>query len=296
MSDVYLLIAENFLSVEDTAQPFYVVVNDVPTSSAQETPESIKAKYESNADTNVFSDSNSQKLTDIEDEATADQSGAELVSSITNELGGSDWQSTAAAVGPQYVMQFSDGSGSFSYSSTLFTDSASALHMDNLVISGGEVKDANLYMDGVTLTISASGFNAAPTRPIALRGDRVYYQNQAGVIYGLIKPAATGFDIESNFSCIRLRSDIVDTLADPSGTMIDNILVTTKNIVDFRSQGAVKAQIDKDGVFSSVSPSTFLSVTTAQRTALPNAENTTVFDTDLKKLYCNDGVMWNPLW
>ena len=40
----------------------------------------------------------------------------------------------------------------------------------------------------------------------------------------------------------------------------------------------------------------FQEYTTAERTALPNTANTTVYDTDTNKLYTNDGTVWNALW
>lgn len=58
-----------------------------------ETPLSIKTKYESNDDTNAFTDALKEKLENIEQNATADMSGAELVAAIDTELATTSWRS-----------------------------------------------------------------------------------------------------------------------------------------------------------------------------------------------------------
>ncbi|QGH74830.1 hypothetical protein MAL1_00083 [Bacteriophage DSS3_MAL1] len=58
-----------------------------------DTPADIKTKYESNADTNAFTDAEKAKLSGIDAGATDDQTGAEIVSAIDTELGSTDWQS-----------------------------------------------------------------------------------------------------------------------------------------------------------------------------------------------------------
>ena len=62
------------------------------SSGSGETPASIKTKYESNADTNAFTDAEQSKLAGIEAGATADQTGAEIVASLDAQLGGTSWR------------------------------------------------------------------------------------------------------------------------------------------------------------------------------------------------------------
>ena len=57
-----------------------------------ETASSIKTKYESNNNTNAFTDAEQTKLTSIENNATADQTGTEIVAAIDSELGQTDWK------------------------------------------------------------------------------------------------------------------------------------------------------------------------------------------------------------
>lgn len=64
-----------------------------------ETSASIKLKYEANPDTNAFTDSEKAKLFGIETGATADMSGAEIVSAIDTQLGSTAWQSGGGGAG-----------------------------------------------------------------------------------------------------------------------------------------------------------------------------------------------------
>ncbi len=54
--------------------------------STAETPASIKTKYESNPDTNAFTDAYLLKLSGIEDNATADQTDAEIETAYNNQV------------------------------------------------------------------------------------------------------------------------------------------------------------------------------------------------------------------
>ena len=54
-------------------------------ATADQTASEIKTAYESNADTNEFSDAEQTKLAGIEASATADQTGAEIASAISGE-------------------------------------------------------------------------------------------------------------------------------------------------------------------------------------------------------------------
>ena len=61
-------------------------------SGGTETNASIKTKYEANPDTNAFTDALLSKLNGIETGATADQTGAEIVTAINTQLGSTTWQ------------------------------------------------------------------------------------------------------------------------------------------------------------------------------------------------------------
>lgn len=56
----------------------------------------IKTIYESNANTNAFTDAEQTKLSGVETGATADQSGSEIVNAIDTELGQSLWQNAVS--------------------------------------------------------------------------------------------------------------------------------------------------------------------------------------------------------
>ena len=71
-------------------------------ATADQTAAEIKTAYESNADTNAFTDADHTKLDGIETGATADQTGSEIatalsgqalsgITSLTLEVGASDW-------------------------------------------------------------------------------------------------------------------------------------------------------------------------------------------------------------
>ncbi|QJA43161.1 tail fiber protein [Phaeobacter phage MD18] len=68
------------------------VANSGGSSGGTETAASVKTKYESNADTNAFTDAEKTKLSSVEPNATADMTGAEIVSAVNSELGGTGWQ------------------------------------------------------------------------------------------------------------------------------------------------------------------------------------------------------------
>lgn len=61
-----------------------------------ETPATIKTKYESNPDTNAFTDAEKAKLAAVEAGATADMTPAEIVAAVNAALGNAGWQSGSA--------------------------------------------------------------------------------------------------------------------------------------------------------------------------------------------------------
>lgn len=82
-------IGENVLQyIWDTTDSQYVT----QISGGTETPESIKSKYESNADTNAFTNAEKTKLTGIEAGAEVNLTGSGLVTAIDTALGSTDWQ------------------------------------------------------------------------------------------------------------------------------------------------------------------------------------------------------------
>ncbi len=62
-----------------------------------ETPASIKSKYESNADTNAFTDALLTKLTNIETNAKDDQTAAEIEALLDAYFGNTDWRTSGGA-------------------------------------------------------------------------------------------------------------------------------------------------------------------------------------------------------
>ena len=84
--DVYVVsVAGTFFTIEvEVGDQLYAEIDsavleaDWSIVQANLTPAIIKSQYESNADTNAFTDAEQTKLTGIETSATADQSGAEI--------------------------------------------------------------------------------------------------------------------------------------------------------------------------------------------------------------------------
>ncbi|TYP71479.1 SGNH/GDSL hydrolase family protein [Aquimarina intermedia] len=74
--------ADNSLTLGVDLKPYF----------RERTADEIKTAYESNIDTNAFTDAEKSKLTNIAENATADQTGAEIVTSINTELGSTTWQ------------------------------------------------------------------------------------------------------------------------------------------------------------------------------------------------------------
>lgn len=81
-------LRDAMIKVNDNFTELYGTV----TGFAPETPASIKLKYESNEDTNCFTDEEKAKLAGIEEGATTDMTGAEIVEAIDLELQGTAWR------------------------------------------------------------------------------------------------------------------------------------------------------------------------------------------------------------
>lgn len=68
------------------------------SGGSTETSASIKTKYEANPNTNAFTDAEKAKLAGVETGATADMTGAEIVTAINGQLGGTTWQAGGVTV------------------------------------------------------------------------------------------------------------------------------------------------------------------------------------------------------
>lgn len=68
-------------------------------ATADMTPAEIKVAYESNANTNPFTDAEQSKLAGIQIGATDDQTGAEITSSLDVYLGSTDWRTGGGGTG-----------------------------------------------------------------------------------------------------------------------------------------------------------------------------------------------------
>lgn len=302
MSANVTVISENNKTIAESRLISITNIQPSSTGGSSETPTSIKTKYESNADTNAFTDAEKTNLANQSGTNTGDQDisgiatnaaaiyalsagkqdALDTVTQAEAEAGTSTIEKlwtpervkqaiNALASSPDEFLDtlfriVDDVSGfkqifstntltanrtltvpDFDFDFSVHFDGTGLVRTNNLVIDGGEVKDANMFMSGVTLTISASGYNSLPSRPIALRGDRFYFQNPSSVIYGEIIPSASGFDLRSNFTGIRILSEMSDAYTESAGTIVDNVNVTSKDIISFRSASSEVAKIDASG-------------------------------------------------
>ena len=71
-------------------------------------PATVKSLYESNANTNAFTDAASSKLANIEANATQDQTGAEIVQAIDTELGQTTWKTGGGGGGGGATVGYDD--------------------------------------------------------------------------------------------------------------------------------------------------------------------------------------------
>lgn len=92
-------LRDAMIKVNDNFTELYSSIGAITT----ETPLSIKTKYESNDDTNCFTDELKAKLDGIEDGATTDMTGDEIVVAINTKLGGTEWQGGGILTGPAIV-------------------------------------------------------------------------------------------------------------------------------------------------------------------------------------------------
>ena len=121
------------------------VISSSGGGGGTDTPADIKTKYESNADTNAFTDAEKAKLTGVEPNATADQTGAEIVSAIDAELGSTDWQSGG-------------GGGGGSTAPSIIEDTSADRTVTNSDLGGTVVvKRANASPNTVTVPAGLTG-------------------------------------------------------------------------------------------------------------------------------------------
>ncbi len=99
-------------------------------ATADQTDAEIKTAYENNSDTNAFTDAEQTKLSGVESGATADQTGAEIEALIDAELGSTDWKT--------------GGSGSTDLSYTASTRELASSSGNNVTLPEATVSDAGL--------------------------------------------------------------------------------------------------------------------------------------------------------
>lgn len=133
-----------------------------------ETAASIKTKYESNADTNAFTDAEKAKLGGVETGATADQTGAEIVAAIDAELAQTDWKT---------------GGGGGSSLPTITTGDA------------GKVLAVNATEDGTEWVTPAAGAEAKPHRYWRVRGLTSAHSSFIGMADLQLRETVGGADI-----------------------------------------------------------------------------------------------------
>lgn len=118
--------------------------------SSGETAASIKTKYESNADTNAYTDAEKTKVGAIESGATADQSDAEIETAYNNQVGAAS-QAEAEAGTETGIRRFSplrifqaikawivDSGGWITYSGTMPTIVSTVSGVDKLAIADSD--------------------------------------------------------------------------------------------------------------------------------------------------------------
>lgn len=131
----------------------------------------VKTAYENNPDTNAFTDALLNKLGNIEANATADQTGAEIVSAIDTELGQTDWKTGGGGGGiseaPTDGKQYARKVGAWSeVDLTLWgADQQFNAHSTNIANSGATpTVRVNLYTAKKRLRISGMTFRTASAR------------------------------------------------------------------------------------------------------------------------------------
>lgn len=130
----------------------------MPVTDVIEIPNNlVKTKYEANADTNAFTDSEKSKLSGIEPNATADQSGAEIVSAIDTQLGGNAWQSGGGGSSIAYDdlssgNLFANITRQGGSATTIASPSAGEFNLD--IKSGAHIHAVTLFGNNTTLNAS----------------------------------------------------------------------------------------------------------------------------------------------
>ena len=157
-----------------------------PGAQANPSAAAIKAAYESNADTNAFSDAERAKLGAIEPGATGDQTGAEIVAAIDAALGGAAWQAGGAG---GTNLGFTRNAGSLTVQSNTGSDAvlpAATATLAGIMSSADKAKLDGLGSGGP----SAGGMAAATYDPQDIAGDafdraRHTGQQAIGTVSGL---------------------------------------------------------------------------------------------------------------
>jgi len=148
----------------------------------------VKTAYENNADTNAFTDALSTKLTNIETSATADQTGAEIVTALDTELGSTDWQTGGGSTGVDIV-----------------TETAAYSIVDGDLAGNRLLKVTNASAVDVTVPPSLTG--TEPLTVVQSGAGQVSFVAGAGVT---INSASGNLSLQSQWSSAALIPDGAD--------------------------------------------------------------------------------------
>ena len=127
------------------------------SATADQTAAEIKTAYESNSDTNEFSDAEQSKLAGIEDAATADQTGSEIATALTGEtVTGLTSLTTTGAV---------TVGGDLTVNGTTTTINSTTLEVDdkNITLASGAADAAAADGAGITIDGASATFTYAAT-------------------------------------------------------------------------------------------------------------------------------------
>jgi hypothetical protein len=179
----------------------------------------VKTKYENNANTNAFTDALLAKLNGIEASATADQTGAEIVTLIDTELGGTGWQASGGEAND--LVDVGAGTGLDGGKSGV------NLQLKSLVAGTG----ISLSSTATEVTITATGGGGGVTRsvdtPAAIGVTSIKAVRLGGTAVTFGGSAATGF-----------------TLDIPADTEITQLDVTATNDTGTNASGELVLAVD----------------------------------------------------
>jgi len=236
-----------------------------------ETAASIKTKYESNANTNAFTDSYLTQLANTAPQATTytkteiDALNSAIVSGVSFKAAVAtfaDLATTYPTPSEGWAAGVNDEDKIY-----IYTDSG-------WIVSGGDsVPLATALLDGklsaadfiklASLTIDGSGNITTPilqangTGVVQINANNLKFATFAGTL--LVTYNLSGFKLlrtaAISGTSFQYDSAVTDASAETAGFYINNKNVTTKKIISFESNNVEKAYIDKDGGFVGNFPS-----------------------------------------